>query len=101
MYMNERLVPEVEAMSIKAQQITKLNLYNEQFASENYQIMNYGIGGKISGHIDSPGVIYENLQEKSMSFFIIYKTFINSQFFHRQANYVINSQFFHRQANYV
>ena len=43
MYMNERLVPEAEVMSIKAEQITKLNLYNEQFASENYQIMNYGI----------------------------------------------------------
>ena len=88
MYMNERLVTEAEVVSIKAEQITKLNLYNEEFASENYQIMNYGIGGKISGHIDSPGVIYENLQEKSMSFFIIYKNFIDSQFFHRQANYV-------------
>ena len=53
--MNERLVPEAEAMSIKAEQITKLNLYNEQFASENYQIMNYGLGGKISPHVDSIG----------------------------------------------
>ena len=32
MYMNERLVPEAEVISIKAQQITKLNLYKEQFA---------------------------------------------------------------------
>ena len=65
-YMNERYVPEAKAMSIKIQQITKLNLYNEQFASENFQIMNYGIGGKITGHVDSSGVIYENLKEKSM-----------------------------------
>ena len=83
MYMNERHVPEAEVITVKAQQITKLNLYNERFArwviiyelvliiivtkcyqfSENYQIMNYGIGGKINGHLDSPGVIYEHFQE--------------------------------------
>ena len=32
MYMNERLVPEAEVITVKAQQITKLNLYNERFA---------------------------------------------------------------------
>ena len=32
--------------------------------SENYQVMNYGIGGKISAHIDSPGFIFaENRTE--------------------------------------
>ena len=30
--MNERLVPEAEVITVKAQQITKLNLYNERFA---------------------------------------------------------------------
>ena len=30
----------------------------EQFASENYQIMNYGIGGRISMHLDSIGKIF-------------------------------------------
>jgi osmotically-inducible protein OsmY len=28
-----------------------------QLDSENYQVMNYGIGGTISGHVDSPGQI--------------------------------------------
>lgn len=32
---------------------TKMTLYSERFASENYQIMNYGIGGAISGHLDA------------------------------------------------
>jgi len=36
----------------------RFNLYNEQFASENYQTMNYGIGGTISGHVDSMGIHY-------------------------------------------
>ena len=31
----------------------KLRLSHEKYASENFQIMNYGIGGKISPHIDS------------------------------------------------
>ena len=93
MYMNERLVPEAEVMSIKAEQITKLNLYNEQFASENYQIMNYGIGGKISGHIDSPGIIYENLQEKSMLFldflkhFLIHNSFLDKPNLYDRVSY--------------
>ena len=82
MYMNEKLVPEAEVISLKAQQLMKLNLYKEQFArlvviivwirvltqcfqfSENYQIMNYGIGGKINGHVDSSGVVYEHFQER-------------------------------------
>ena len=55
MYMNERLVPEVMVLSKKIQLATRFSLYHERFASENYQIMNYGIGGKISGHADSQG----------------------------------------------
>ena len=33
----------------------RFKLYNEMYASENYQTMNYGIGGTISGHVDSLG----------------------------------------------
>ena len=47
MYMNDYVVPEAMALSRKIEKATKLNLYNEKFASENYQIMNYGIGGTI------------------------------------------------------
>ena len=35
----------------------RFKLYNEMYASENYQTMNYGIGGTISGHVDSLGEI--------------------------------------------
>ena len=41
----------------KVTQITRYRMKEEQFASENYQIMNYGIGGRISMHLDSVGKI--------------------------------------------
>ena len=49
------------ALSRKIERATKFNLYNEKFASENYQIMNYGIGGTISPHVDSDSVFKEEL----------------------------------------
>ena len=55
-YINEHLVPEAMALSRKIHWATGLDLYNEQFASENYQVMNYGIGGTISPHVDSESV---------------------------------------------
>ena len=61
MYMNEHLVPEAMTISRKIERATKFNLYNEKFASENYQIMNYGIGGTISPHVDSESVFKEEL----------------------------------------
>ena len=61
MYMNEYVVPEAMALSRKIERVTKFNLYNEKFASENYQIMNYGIGGTISPHVDSESVFKEEL----------------------------------------
>ena len=51
--MNEVLVPEVMGLSRKISQITRCRLNEEKYASENFQIMNYGIGGKISAHVDS------------------------------------------------
>ncbi len=53
MYMNELLVPEAMALSRKVSQITRYRLKEELYASENFQIMNYGIGGRITMHLDS------------------------------------------------
>ena len=58
MYLNEKLVPEAMVLSQRIEIATRLKLSHEQFASENFQIMNYGIGGKINAHVDSPGVIF-------------------------------------------
>ena len=58
MYLNEKLVPVAMQLSRTIELATKVSLSNEQFSSENFQIMNYGIGGKISPHVDSPGIIY-------------------------------------------
>ena len=58
MYMNDLLVPEVTEISKNVEWATRLQLKSEQYASENFQVMNYGIGGKISGHVDSVGTIY-------------------------------------------
>ena len=55
MYMNELLVSEAMALSKKVSQITRYRLKEETYASENFQIMNYGIGGRISTHLDSSG----------------------------------------------
>ena len=60
MYMNENLVKEAETISKNIELITKTYLKNDQYASENFQVMNYGIGGKISGHVDTVGLIDEN-----------------------------------------
>ena len=60
MYMNENLVKEAMAVSRKIHWATRMNLANERFASENFQVMNYGIGGKISIHLDSTGEVIEN-----------------------------------------
>ena len=57
--MNEKLVSAAMKISKRIELVTRLNLYNEQFASENYQIMNYGIGGKITPHVDSIAFKYD------------------------------------------
>ncbi len=55
MYVNEALEPNAMKISRKISQLTKFRLKDEYYASENYQIMNYGIGGRISLHTDSAG----------------------------------------------
>ena len=53
MYMNEKLIPKAMELSKNVELAMRFRLSHERFASENFQIMNYGIGGKISPHIDS------------------------------------------------
>ena len=55
MYMNERLVPMAMTLSKKITLATRYHMKKEKYASENFQVMNYGIGGRISGHLDSTG----------------------------------------------
>ena len=59
MYMNENLVREAMVLSKRIELVTNTKLSNELFASENFQIMNYGIGGKISPHMDTNGQIFD------------------------------------------
>ena len=54
-FLNEILVPEAMVISKRIELLTKFRLYHDMFSSENYQVMNYGIGGKISPHVDSQG----------------------------------------------
>ena len=64
MYQNERLVGDIMPISNRIEWLTQLKLKHEQFASENFQLMNYGIGGKISPHVDDLGEIYNNKTRK-------------------------------------
>ena len=57
-FLNEILVPEAMVISKRIELLTKLRLYHDMFSSENYQVMNYGIGGKISPHVDSQGQLF-------------------------------------------
>ena len=69
--MNEKIVPAAMKISKRIELATRLNLYTDKYSSENYQVMNYGIGGKITPHLDSRGVRYdqnltdENTMQKS------------------------------------
>jgi len=56
-YMNEHKEDAAKKLSDKIEKATRFKLYNDNLDSENYQIMNYGIGGTISGHVDSSGML--------------------------------------------
>ena len=55
-YMNEKLVPAAMRLSTKVEQVTRYKMKDEKYGSENFQVMNYGIGGRISTHLDSVGM---------------------------------------------
>lgn len=54
-YINEKGKMDKNAFKIsqRIEQMTKFSLLQRSFDSENYQIMNYGLGGRISRHTDS------------------------------------------------
>ena len=54
MYLNEHKEDVARKLSDKVQLAMRFNIYRNYLDSENYQVMNYGIGGTISGHVDSP-----------------------------------------------
>ena len=53
--MSERKQDVAKRLSDKVQLAMRFNIYKRFFDSENYQVMNYGIGGIITGHLDSTG----------------------------------------------
>ena len=55
--MNEHKEDVARRLSDKVELAMRFNVYRNYLDSENYQVMNYGIGGTISGHVDSPGDI--------------------------------------------
>ena len=51
-YQSESLRPVLERTSRRINLATKFVLTGEKMASENYQVMNYGMGGTIKVHTD-------------------------------------------------
>ncbi len=60
MYQNEFLWQAAMQVSNNIQNATGFQLYKTPYDSENYQVMNYGLGGKISGHWDISSQSSEN-----------------------------------------
>ena len=61
MYLNEESHSEMRRLSRRIELITKFELNNEKYASENFKIMNYGLGGKFKAHLDSVGNVTSNI----------------------------------------
>ena len=59
--MSERKQDVAKRLSDKVQLAMRFNIYKRFFDSENYQVMNYGIGGIITGHLDSTGKFHSLL----------------------------------------
>ncbi|XP_059085836.1 prolyl 4-hydroxylase subunit alpha-1-like [Tigriopus californicus] len=56
-YFHDQDHPTAQKMSQKIEKALNFHLSTEFYASENYQIMNYGVGGNIVGHLDSVGTL--------------------------------------------
>ena len=56
MYINEKIVSKALPISKRTELVTNFKLKDDMYGSENFQVMNYGMGGRISLHSDSIGV---------------------------------------------
>ena len=61
-YLNDLKKDKLQQITKRIQLLTRFSLMSEKFASENYKIMNYGLGGKVQGHWDSTGNITGKLK---------------------------------------
>ena len=59
MYMNEEIYPTANTFSARLNLALKFNV-TSRFGSENYQVMNYGLGGTIISHLDSTGKLLQS-----------------------------------------
>ena len=71
--MNEQKEDVARRMSDKIQMARRFNLYRDYMDSENFQVMNYGIGGTISGHVDSPGYLVLSRGPRVLSLEVTHK----------------------------
>ena len=55
MYINEKFVPFMQPISKRITLATKFKMKEDKHATENFQIMNYGMGGRIEAHLDTLG----------------------------------------------
>ena len=95
MYMNENLEKEAMVLSKKVEIAHKYKLYQNKFASENYQIMNYGIGGKISLHTDSAGIIFDKGNTHKNCKYSSYTANLTFSDEPHEFSNTLNSQIFH------
>ena len=64
MYMNEHVYPISKDLSNSINLALKFNV-TSKFGSENYQVMNYGMGGSIVTHLDSVGGVEDESHQVS------------------------------------
>ena len=55
LYLSEKSSSLMRSLSGRVELATQFNLTHSRLDSENYQIMNYGVGGLIDAHQDSGG----------------------------------------------
>lgn len=84
-YINEMQDAEARKISDRIEMLTGFVLRNTKFDSENYQVMNYGLGGKISSHCDSRSGNHAAKSERGHQFggprimtFMMYLTSVRS-----------------------
>ena len=56
LYMSEASLPDLSAVTARLERATRFSLTGHRLDAENYQVMNYGVGGSIDVHRDSEGL---------------------------------------------